>query len=108
MVLLEENFKWHLEAFASELFIYLICIINRICNLVDSSLPLFFAFHPPYPPLTSLQPLVTLSEAQPVPWYPCTCVCEASSFIERALWPLVLSALVKSRTGGGSAVFWRD
>jgi len=23
MVILEENFKWHLEAFASELFIYL-------------------------------------------------------------------------------------
>jgi len=23
MVLLEENFKWHLEAFASELFIYI-------------------------------------------------------------------------------------
>jgi len=22
MILLEENFKWHLEAFASELFIY--------------------------------------------------------------------------------------
>jgi len=22
MVILEENFKWHLEAFASELFIY--------------------------------------------------------------------------------------
>jgi len=23
MVILEENFKWHLEAFASELFVYL-------------------------------------------------------------------------------------
>jgi len=23
MVILEENFKWHLEAFASELFIYI-------------------------------------------------------------------------------------
>jgi len=24
MIILEENFKWHLEAFASELFIYFI------------------------------------------------------------------------------------
>jgi len=23
MIILEENFKWHLEAFASELFIYI-------------------------------------------------------------------------------------
>jgi len=27
MVILEENFKWHLEAFASELFIYIILFI---------------------------------------------------------------------------------
>jgi len=26
MVILEQNFKWHLEAFASELFIYLWCV----------------------------------------------------------------------------------
>jgi len=26
MIILEENFKWHLEAFASELFIYFIYI----------------------------------------------------------------------------------
>jgi len=25
MIILEENFKWHLEAFASELFICLVC-----------------------------------------------------------------------------------
>jgi len=28
MIILEENFKWHLEAFASELFIY--TISNKI------------------------------------------------------------------------------
>jgi len=27
MIILEENFKWHLEAFASELFIYIIYFI---------------------------------------------------------------------------------
>jgi len=27
MIILAENFKWHLEAFASELFIYSICPI---------------------------------------------------------------------------------
>jgi len=26
MIILEENFKWHLEAFASELFIYILYI----------------------------------------------------------------------------------
>jgi len=26
MIFLEENFKWHLEAFASELFIYIITL----------------------------------------------------------------------------------
>jgi len=27
MIILEENFKWHLEAFASELFIYIfVCV----------------------------------------------------------------------------------
>jgi len=32
MIILEENFKWHLEAFASELFK---CLINiLLCNLV--------------------------------------------------------------------------
>jgi len=25
MIILEEHFKWHLEAFASELFIYMLC-----------------------------------------------------------------------------------
>jgi len=25
MIILEENFKWHLEAFASELFTYSMC-----------------------------------------------------------------------------------
>jgi len=29
MIILEENFKWHLEAFASELFIC--CTVNFIC-----------------------------------------------------------------------------
>jgi len=32
MIILEENFKWHLEAFASELFIciyiYILCSLN--------------------------------------------------------------------------------
>ncbi len=28
MLILEENFKWHLEAFASELFIYIYIIIG--------------------------------------------------------------------------------
>jgi len=30
MVILEENFKWHLEAFASELFIY--WQKNQLCH----------------------------------------------------------------------------
>jgi len=30
MIILEENFKWHLEAFASELFIY--SVINKELN----------------------------------------------------------------------------
>jgi len=29
MIILEENFKWHLEAFRSELFMYYIQLINR-------------------------------------------------------------------------------
>jgi len=29
--ILEENFKWHLEAFASELFIYIIYLTMSIC-----------------------------------------------------------------------------
>jgi len=31
MIILEENFKWHLEAFASELFIYI-----GVCKNFDS------------------------------------------------------------------------
>jgi len=30
MILLEENFKWHLEAFASELFICILVIISKL------------------------------------------------------------------------------
>jgi len=30
MLILEENFKWHLESFASELFIYIYCIYTHI------------------------------------------------------------------------------
>jgi len=30
MIILEENFKWHLEAFASELFIYIYSAMNNI------------------------------------------------------------------------------
>jgi len=33
MIILEENFKWHLEAFASELFIYILlfyCIFYQM------------------------------------------------------------------------------
>jgi len=30
MTILEENFKWHLEAFASELFIYTIKILGHL------------------------------------------------------------------------------
>jgi len=31
MIILEENFKWHLEAFASELFMYIyLCICGYI------------------------------------------------------------------------------
>jgi len=29
MIILEESFKWHLEAFASELFIYIVMFIFR-------------------------------------------------------------------------------
>jgi len=36
MVILEENFKWHLEAFASELFIYRMTL--RLGNQLRNSL----------------------------------------------------------------------
>jgi len=35
MIILEENFKWHLEAFASELFIYMLKIIIIIIIIKD-------------------------------------------------------------------------
>jgi len=35
IIIKEENFKWHLEAFASELFIYIFCIYNN--NGTDSA-----------------------------------------------------------------------
>jgi len=31
MIILEENFKWHLEAFASELFKYFLNIYKHVC-----------------------------------------------------------------------------
>jgi len=31
MIILEENFKWHLEAFASELFIYTVYVCVCVC-----------------------------------------------------------------------------
>ncbi len=34
MLILEENFSWHLEAFASELFIYCI-VITRAVQLIE-------------------------------------------------------------------------
>jgi len=33
MIILEENFKWHLEAFASELFIYIFIHLSVKCYL---------------------------------------------------------------------------
>jgi len=37
MIILEENFKWHLEAFASELFIYtcVLYTVHRGCFLMN-------------------------------------------------------------------------
>jgi len=33
MIILEENFKWHLEAFASDLFIYIYIWRCGICGM---------------------------------------------------------------------------
>jgi len=41
MIILEENLKWHLEAFASELFIYYI-------NLIICSMNIHPSIHPSY------------------------------------------------------------
>jgi len=38
MIILEENFKWHLEAFASELFIY--CIPEAPTYILDTPISL--------------------------------------------------------------------
>jgi len=35
MIILEENFKWHLEAFGLELFMYYIQLINRFFTTID-------------------------------------------------------------------------
>jgi len=38
MIILEENFKWHLEAFASELFIFwsgLGCYKHFVCKFIQ-------------------------------------------------------------------------
>jgi len=35
MIILEENFKWHLEAFASELFIYFIVLVIRLAVILE-------------------------------------------------------------------------
>jgi len=43
MIILEENFKWHLEAFASELFIYIHTYINTLS--LSLSLPLSLSPH---------------------------------------------------------------
>jgi len=32
MIIIEENFKWHLEAFASELFISSLSLFLQICS----------------------------------------------------------------------------
>ncbi len=42
MPILEENFRWHLEAFASELFTHMLCVIQanytmHIMNLTSGS-----------------------------------------------------------------------
>jgi len=49
MIILEENFKWHLEAFASELFIYILTFYHfikiknakRCCNFTAQLHKLF-------------------------------------------------------------------
>ncbi len=48
MLILEDNFKWHLEAFASELFIYIKLYINIYMQhlLLDHSPPSSLIFGP--------------------------------------------------------------
>jgi len=42
MVILEENFKWHLEAFASELYIYCFSGLTLRCCFPPYSLYIIF------------------------------------------------------------------
>jgi len=42
MIILEENFKWHLEAFASELFLFF--SLSFVTNIKDSDKSILFTY----------------------------------------------------------------
>jgi len=50
MIILEENFKWHLEAFASELYWFIFFYI-QFCNVVQVTTFLCFCWLNQYPSL---------------------------------------------------------